>query len=208
MKTAMIMKRSLNGFDVRQNHKTGMLNANDLVDAANAKRQSTGDNPKLLFNYFANDAYIELEKELLWELSPDEIKLTVRGKEGGTWLHPIVFIDLAMWLSPEFRVKALKWLSDGLLIARDESGDSYKEMTSALVKHYKEDFGDTKTYIKLANKVAEACSAPRGKDRWQLASEDQLKLRDKLHKNIAFLAGISPTLQECVNTAITKTLNP
>ena len=44
-----------------------------------------------------------------------------RGKNGGTWMHPYLFIDFAMFLSAEFKLQCIKWLHDNLLILRDET---------------------------------------------------------------------------------------
>lgn len=32
----------------------------------------------------------------------DKIYIASRGKNGGTWMHPLLFVDFAMWLNPEF----------------------------------------------------------------------------------------------------------
>lgn len=51
----------------------------------------------------------------------------------GTWMHPYVFIDFAMWLSMEFKVQVLGWVYDGLIVSRNLAGDYYKEMCSELL---------------------------------------------------------------------------
>jgi hypothetical protein len=51
----------------------------------------------------------------------------------GTWMHPFVFIDFAMWLSVEFKVKVLEWVYDGLITSRNDAGDYYKEMCTELL---------------------------------------------------------------------------
>lgn len=206
MQTEMIMQRDLGGYKIRQNHKTQMFSANDLLLVANEARKAKGLAEKQLINYFSNDAYIELEKELLWEHPPELVRKTVRGHNSGTWVHPIVFIDLAMWLSPEFKVRVLKWVYDGLILARDESGDSFKEMMSVLTRHYASEVEIPITYKRISRVISDACEVYGGPDKWQTATENQLKLRDKIHQNIIFFAGEKPTLQECVTTAIRKTL--
>jgi len=46
----------------------------------------------------------------------DELVISTQGIEGedrrnqGTWGHPQIAIDLAQWLSPEFKVKVTKWV--------------------------------------------------------------------------------------------------
>lgn len=51
----------------------------------------------------------------------------------GTWMHPFVFIDFAMWLSVEFKVQVLTWVYDGLINSRNLAGDYYKEMCAELL---------------------------------------------------------------------------
>ncbi|MBC7407182.1 MAG: KilA-N domain-containing protein [Arcicella sp.] len=33
-----------------------------------------------------------------------------KGVNAGTWMHPILFIDFAMWINPKFKVKVLKFV--------------------------------------------------------------------------------------------------
>ncbi len=59
-------------------------------------------------------------KALSLDLGLDEVQLAVSnlGSPGGdrrnqgTWVHPQVAIDLAQWLSPEFRIKVTRWVFD------------------------------------------------------------------------------------------------
>ena len=51
----------------------------------------------------------------------------------GTWMHPYMFIDFAMWLSVEFKVQVLAWVYDGLIKTRNQAGDYYNEMCEALM---------------------------------------------------------------------------
>ena len=98
MKTSVIMNREIMGVTVRQNHKTKMFNANDLHKLANEHRKVEGLTAKQLSQYFILDSSEELIKEvcLTEVLKLDDVKKSARGKQGGTWVHPIVFVDLAM----------------------------------------------------------------------------------------------------------------
>lgn len=51
---------------------------------------------------------------------------------GGTWVHPLLFIDLCMWLDANFKYKALKFVQDKMLQYRNEAGEAYKELSSAI----------------------------------------------------------------------------
>ena len=148
MKTSKIMQRKLMGYEVRQNHKTEMLNANDLHKAGNGVREINGMTKKQMAAYFNLDSTNELIKEIcvVDGIRLDEVKKSTRGKMGGTWVHPILFIDMAMWYSPELKVRILKWVQDGLLMARDSSGNSFKEMNSALTRAFPDEMDNPLRY--------------------------------------------------------------
>lgn len=57
-----------------------------------------------------------------------------RGHNGGTWMHPLLFIKFAMWLNPRFEVKVLKFVRDKMLEYRDEAGEAYKALSSAVAR--------------------------------------------------------------------------
>ena len=206
MKTAVIMKRELMGITVRQNHKTGMFKANDLHKIGNEHRKILGLTPKQLAQYFTIAPTDELIKEIcLTEvIKLDDVKKATKGKEGGTWVHPVVFADLAMWYSPKLKYKVLKWVMDDLMAARDESGDSYKRMSSTLSRCFPKEFEQPLSFIKVAKAIATACNVQEGADKWQKASESQLKLRDRIQSNIELIADLCPNAGECINKAIEK----
>lgn len=209
MKTAVIMKRELLGSVIRQDSKTCMFNAGDLHTVGNISRANKGLPEKQMAQYFTLDSTKELIDQLFFIEGVEEelIKKSRRGKDGGTWVHPIVFVDMAMWYSAEVRVHVLKWVVDGLISFRNESGDSYKAMWRELNEHY----GDTITkkpilYRQISSKINEACGI--GGDRnWQTATEAQLKLRDRIHNNIMALSGVIPSIGGCVTTAIKKAID-
>ena len=49
-----------------------------------------------------------------------------RGDEAGTWMHPLLFIDFAMWINPSFKYDVLKFVYDRMLMYRNEAGDAYR----------------------------------------------------------------------------------
>ena len=59
------------------------------------------------------------------------VYLKSRGKySGGTWMHPMLFIDFAMWLNPYFKYDVLRFVSDEMIKYRNLAGDSYKMLAS------------------------------------------------------------------------------
>lgn len=197
MKTAQILKRNLNGVLVRQNHKTAFFNANDLLDIYN----STSKSPKDMWGYFRSASFKDYREAVLKDILQNTAKkqylikglvdgqdvqldnLTIetkRGKNGGTWMHPLIFIDFAMWLSPEFKVSCVKWLWDRLISLRDEAGDTFKEVNEALFdqKPNLPPFGYSNE-AKMINKLV--FGNPEGGQR-NLATEKQLELLKQLQK--------------------------
>jgi len=209
MKTAVVMNRVLLGNDVRQNSQTKMFNANDMHKVGNEHRENNGLSTKQLASYFNLESTEELINAICLEenISFDDVKKSKRGKDGGTWVHPVLFVDLAMWYSPQLRVKIINWVLDGLLEARNESGESFKKMMSSLTKYFSDEINNPLAYTKIANQIANACQVGTDKDKWQKASEDQLKLRDKIQENVCLLADVTPNVGTCLNKSIEKALD-
>lgn len=205
MKTTRIMKRELLGYQVRQNHKTGMLCANDLHIAGNSSRETK----KQMGSYFALNTTKELIKELCFLNSVDEsgVKLTTRGNKGATWLCPELFVDMAMWYSPPLRARVLKWVVDALLESRDNSGESYKAMNTALTLNFPSEFNDPRTYSRVALSISAACKVGLANDKWETATTEQLKQRENIHRTIVSIAEFCSSVNDCVSRAINKQIN-
>ncbi len=208
MKTAVIMERNLLDGKVRQNSKTGMFNVSDIHELGNRYRVKNGMSQKQVASYFNLESTQELIKEICIAeaIELDEVKISKRGKFGGTWVHPILFIDIAMWYSPKFKASVLRWAIDGLLSNRNDSGDSFKAMNKELNTNFPEECSQAITYVKVANKISAACRVGTGKKKWEKASVDQLKLRSKIQENVCLLADVTENVGSCVSKAINKAL--
>lgn len=209
MKTAVIMERDLYGSVIRQNSKSQMFNGNDLLKVCNESRKLRGLSEKQIGNYMVNDSTKELIDTLCIQenIAESDAVLTKRGKYGGTWMHPVVMIDFAMWLSPEIKVRILGWVIDGLINARDESGESFKSAMSSLSRSFPLEADKPNFYHAVARQIAEACRVGSDKDKWQRASERQLTLRDSIHEYISVLADVTPNAGTCVSKAISKAVS-
>jgi hypothetical protein len=136
MITNQITKRPLADFTVEQRTKDRYFCLTGLLNNWNLKMGTK----KELKDYFENKATQEFVKALADEenLHGDKspyVKSKARlDRGGGTWGHPLLFIDFAMWLNPHFKVKVLKFVSDQMLTYRNEAGDAYKQLSSAMSK--------------------------------------------------------------------------
>ena len=209
MKTEVIMKREFFGDLIQQKSHSEMFSANDIMLVANKQIIQKGLPAKVLAAYFDTIETRELINQIKWEfgLQDYQVKSVTRGRSGATWIHPLLFVDIAMWLSPELKVKVLKWVMDGLMELRDNSGDSFKVMNAALCTSFPKDFEAPTNYMRLANAIAKACGVYEiGADKWQLATLEQIALRDRIQNRIAIYADVVDDLETCVNKAIQKEL--
>lgn len=185
MVTEVIMKRTLLGGEVSQKSKSEFFSATDLINIGNKHRRDKGLS---VFNFsaFMNS---KSTKEFITTL---EYKYGIvlqkgKSKKSSTWVHPLLFIDIALAINPELKVEVYEWLFDHLIKNRNDSGDSYKKMSSALYSIY----GNKKDFPVFIRKLAEyirkeLCKA----DDWQSATQEQLKLRDKYHNSIELMCNV------------------
>nr|DAE72349.1 MAG TPA: KilA protein [Caudoviricetes sp.] len=131
MKTNQEMIRPMGEFRVVQRTKDGFFNATELLKQWNVSNNSK----KELKHYFENQSANELintivERENL--NSRNSAYLGSRGKNGGTWMHPILFIDFAMWINPSFKYDVIKFVYDEMIKFRNLAGDAYPSMCRAV----------------------------------------------------------------------------
>jgi len=150
MKTNQIMIRSNSSF--LQRTKDGYFNANALLDDWNKKSEKK---PMQMGNYKKNLS----AKAFIIQLQTEGIKnplITERGKNGGTWMHPKLFIDFAMWVSVEFKSVVIDYVLDGLIKSRHDAGDYYNEMSAAILETHINFFGvkpNPKLYVDEASRI-------------------------------------------------------
>jgi len=201
MITEVIMKRDLLGMQISQKSKSGFLSATDLERAGNLWRLTNGyalwDKSVYLSSKSAKEFLAELESKYGTVIS----KATSRHTH--TWVHPILFIDMALSISPTLKVEVYDWLFDNLIKFRNDSGDSYKEACAALYtrftnhKEFPKFITEAATFIKLACDVKD----------WQTATTEQLKTRDRIHEGIKLYSRVMQNPYEIVRLAILEYTN-
>ena len=202
MVSEVIMKRVLFGEEISQKSKSEFFSATDLVRAGNKWRK---DNNMIEFNlsqFMSLKGTIEFISELEKKFNT-EIIIKGRGRNSNTWVHPLLFIDIALAISPQLKIEVYQWLFDYLIKYRNYSGDSYKKMCGALFlnSNNKSEFPPFITVV--ATNIQDACNV---KD-WQQATENQLKLRDTIHNNIAILASVLKDNNQVVRIGILNAIS-
>ena len=160
------MVRPMGCFSVEQRTKDGMFNATSLLKQWN---ESAGEK-KEITKFFENQNTKEFIEALMQEENlntQDSAYLKTKGKKGGTWMHPILFVKFAMWLNPRFEVQVIKFVYDQMIAFRNEAGDAYKELSSAVARVVKPN------YMKVAMKqIAEGLN-------WCIFNEHETAIRNQ-----------------------------
>ena len=183
MKTSQEMVRKIGKFNVIQRTSDGYFNATNLLkqwnESIKTKSQNFGDlKTRDLDNFWKSTNLTQLMSEIakneldfksveFTELK-NALSKTCRGKKnGGTWMHPILFIKFAMYLSPKFEYHVLKFVSDEMIRYRNDAGDAYNELSSAVMKIVPKDY-----MPKAMKKIGEALN-------WIIFNGHEKLLRNK-----------------------------
>lgn len=180
MKTSVVMVRKMGNFDVFQRTKDGMFNANSLLKQWNTSQ-------KIKRGKEVND-FLKLDKtkefiqalELDYNDTTRKIVVSTQGKNGGTWLDPLLFIDFAMWLNPTFKVQVLKFVYDELLKQRNDAGDNYLSLSASGMKLKGYDF------VEVAKAMQWIVFGRTGKELRQHATQSELKELNELQSKLSF----------------------
>ena len=164
-------------YTVHQRTKDGMFNATSLLRQYNNGKRGKEVNAFLKSN--STQEFIKaLEKSE--NLNTSKIVLTSKGKYGGTWMHPYLFIDFAMWINPEFKVKVIKFVYDELIKNRHLAGDNYKILSSSGTKLPGYNFAEVATAMQWI------VFNTKGKNLRQNATQSQLKEIADIETKLAF----------------------
>lgn len=195
------MKRPLAGFVVEQRTKDAFFNATSLLKQWN---EQTGVTQRHLDKYFASSKTVEFIQTIMKRENlntPKLVYLKSRGRNGGTYMHPILFIDFCMWINPSFKYDVLRFVYDKMLTYRNEAGDAYRELASAMnkicaphqMKRYMPILGKGINYI-ITNKHDKQL-------RNEYGTEEKQKEYFELEKQVAMLIneGFLKTPEDVVN---------
>ena len=136
MKTNNVILRPMGEFKVAQRTKDGMFNATALLKQWNEKSISE----RKMANFFASEKTNEFVQTIMAKEDLHTPKMVYvksrasRGDSAGTWMHPMLFIDFAMWINPSFKYDVLKFVYDQMIKYRNDAGDAYKKLANSVQK--------------------------------------------------------------------------
>lgn len=97
-------------------------------------------------------------------------------------MHPLLFIDFAMWLNPRFKVRVLKFVHDQLVEFRHKIGDNHLETMKCL----KSLNFDTKDYSDTNKAINWIVFNKHEKDIRNTATREQMDEVNQLQDKIKF----------------------
>lgn len=191
-------------FDLKSIKKdeVGFLSATDLVRAGNLWRKQNNFIDFNLTQFLKSEPFLEFKKEV--EEKYGNAITTSRGKGASTWVHPLIFIDIALAINPKLKVEVYEWLFDNLIKFRNDSGDSYKEMCSSIYTR----FEDKREFSNYIQKVANTIKSELGVEDWQTATEEQLKKRDNVHNAIRLYCNVLDDTDQAVRLGLLEHTRP
>lgn len=203
MKTNQILtSRELFGEVVEQRTCDGFFNLTKLVKAGNKWRTING------LSEFNFTAYLKSKRTTDFINALEEkygnVLIKSRSKNEKTWGHPLLFIDLALAISPTLKVEVYEWIMDLLVRYRCESADSYIVLCGVLYKHATDKANFNKNMPKVANMIKNECGLDP-KQEWNSATESQLKKRERIHSNIIGLCGVLKDPNRAIELGILQT---
>lgn len=178
------MVRPMGEFNVTQRTKDGFFNATELLKQWNEKAGMK----KEVTKFFELQSTSELVKVIMERENlntQDSTYLKSRGKNGGTWMHPVLFVDFAMWINPKFKYDVIKFVYDEMIKFRNLSGDAYPTMCKAVKSILPEDVFREKIKDLARSLNIIVYGKHESEMRNKIADESKLKELYELEMNIA-----------------------
>lgn len=220
LKTTQVLTRPMGEFNVYQRTSDGMFNATSLLkqwNEANPGEERCIDNfwkathlDKLMFEIVVNEydsSYVkstdERNKEFFNNMKKrlTQTSKANKGINSGTWMHPVLFVKFAMYLSPRFEYSVLKFVADDLINYRIDAGIEYKEVGRVVSKIVEKDFLRTamENVGRAINYVV--YNKHEAGIRNKVGCEDKMKELASLEKNIVMLidCGFVKTYEHLMN---------
>ena len=211
MKTNQLMHVTIGNYTQPIEHLTMMGSLNHLWEYGNSLRVAKGLNEKDLQEFMRSSDLMEFVEALECKygdrgenlnmekipylkvdqlgrsagLSNSKFFKTKRGKGGGTWAHVMILLRAAAYLDKRFEVEVYDtFINSKILQWRDDSGDQYLELNSAIDAHLPNRNGKDNTgiFIQVAKRLKSKI-LPNGDD-WNTATYQQLEERTKFEKSL------------------------
>lgn len=196
METEVILKRELFSSEISQKSKSEFFSLSDLIKAGNKWRALNGLETINATDWLNKKSTKEFIHEL--ELKYGKVYIPGKGRGKHSWAHPLLFIDLALFISPKLKVEVYEWIFDKLIKLRNDSGDSYKDMCGALFCK----IPNSRAFSFYISKVALSIKNILKVEDWNSTTQEKLDKRDKIHVAIKLYCNVIKNPDNAVKFAL------
>lgn len=143
MKTNQNLTRQMGDFEVIQRTKDSYFDASLLIRQWNEKKCQSRKLSRFLESPKTKEFIRTIERkesqgaEMHNGVFQVVIRVKGRNTKNGkrpdqTWMHPFLFLDFAMWINSSFKYEVINFVYDELIRYRNNAGDSYRNLSSAV----------------------------------------------------------------------------
>lgn len=201
----VIMRRDFLGFEIQQMHDNKFFCLTDFVKALNVYYAQRGQKfSKNIPEFMRRPDTIELIKAIQDNEGIAQVYISKKGKSGGTYAHPLLLIELAMYCDRDFKYKALQWVKDRLCDYRDSSGESYKTLSGVIDKALNLPPKQKGGLALAITQTARAIKTHIGVTDWNSATESQLQARDSIHRDLCLLLEAGVGLNKALEVVLSR----
>ena len=207
METTVVLSRKMGDYAITQRTSDGYFDGNALLTQWNSQKNNpqrkmetflTASNTGEFCSALNDEISQTADNQHRANLPKGDNQLVIKSKgrmtmKGRTsdkvWMHPYLFIKFSMWINPRFEVKVIKFVYDELIRYRNEAGDAYRELASAVVKITpKKEIPTAMT--KIAQALNFVCTNHHEKEMRNQMDETTMKEMVKLEQEIALLINV------------------
>jgi len=201
MSEKCVIVGNLLGAEIVKNEETGLYRVTDIVKVCNRLRLLNNIGIFNLSQYLYRKTCSGFIKEL--ERKYGNIIMVSQGSLGGTWVHPLIFIDIVLEINVNIKIEEYEWIYDNLKKFRNDSGDSYREMSASLYSRY----GNAREFPNFIKDVEKQIQIACGVADWQSASDEQLKQRHEMYASIKLFCNVLIDANSAVRLGIHENIN-
>lgn len=192
------LTRPMGDYNIIQRTADGMFDANALLKQWNENNPNKQRRIDKFLNNKETKEFIEAlvddiqvsenQPNVKNDISTSVLKIVkprgVKGggrTEGAVWMHPLLFMNFAMYLNPRFKVTVLKMVADQLIEYRNKVADMWKEWNAMVAR-----FGgnDTETFKRLARCLNKAVFGYHKEGMRDFATSEELREMARIQAEI------------------------
>ena len=202
MSAEKIVSRNILGDFVKHNLESDLLSVTDLLKICNKHREKNGLEIRTIQDYRKKKRAKQFMKELTIKTGQNPL-ISGKGRGRHSWAHPLLFIDILLWVYPHLKIEEYEWLYKILIVCgnefKDDEENNYKRMCGGIfLRTNKSEF--LTRMRELDELIKKECEV---KD-WDRATKEQSILRKKIYYCIDLFTEVIKDNKQAIRLGIQK----